>query len=135
MAALVFQRRQRRGANAIEFALTLPIFLFLVFGLADYSLFFHKQAFVDDAARVAVREGGVDRDCSTSVGATAGEAVCDENVRGCDCTCTQKDFTYTYGSAKAIECECRAPYVPVIGLAPRIAKEASRVEYRICEFE
>ena len=36
--------RRRRGANAIEFALTLPIFLALVLGTMDYGLIFMTQA-------------------------------------------------------------------------------------------
>lgn len=39
--------RSRRGATVVEFALTLPVFLALVFGLIDFGLYFAGQAMLD----------------------------------------------------------------------------------------
>ena len=39
--------RSRRGATVVEFALTLPVFLALVFALIDFSLYFAGQAMLD----------------------------------------------------------------------------------------
>src|SRR6476619_3535339 len=49
--------RRRRGANAIEFALTLPLFLFIVFATLDYGYLFAMQAMLDDAVVLSCREG------------------------------------------------------------------------------
>ena len=47
----------RRGANAIEFSLTLPAFLFLVMGIMDYGYLFSLQSGLDNAVSLACREG------------------------------------------------------------------------------
>jgi hypothetical protein len=52
-------RRNRRGHNAIEFALTLPFFLMLVLGLMDYGFLFAMQAGIDNATSMACREGAL----------------------------------------------------------------------------
>lgn len=51
--------RSRRGANAIEFALTLPIYLALVLGLMDYGFLFGMQAGIDNANSMACRFGAM----------------------------------------------------------------------------
>lgn len=51
--------RSRRGANAIEFALTLPLFLTIVLGLVDYGFLFGMQAGIDNATSMACREGAL----------------------------------------------------------------------------
>ena len=52
-------RRQRRGANAIEFALTLPFYLTIVLGMMDYGFLFGMQAGIDNANSMACREGAM----------------------------------------------------------------------------
>jgi len=42
-----YTQRSRRGATVVEFALTLPVFLAIVFGLIDFSLYFTGQAMLD----------------------------------------------------------------------------------------
>ena len=52
------QLRQRRGgAQALEFALTLPVLLLLVSGIVDYGWFFVRQFQVEDAIREGARLG------------------------------------------------------------------------------
>jgi hypothetical protein len=51
--------RSRRGANAIEFALTLPLYLTIVLGLMDYGFLFGMQAGIDNATSMACREGAM----------------------------------------------------------------------------
>ncbi|MGD0230347.1 MAG: TadE/TadG family type IV pilus assembly protein [Syntrophorhabdales bacterium] len=45
--------RDRRGTTAIEFALVLPVFAFLIFGIADMGRYF----FVQQTLQFATREG------------------------------------------------------------------------------
>lgn len=45
------------GAAAVEFALLLPVFLMLVFGVIDFGLAINRQSQMNNAAREAAREG------------------------------------------------------------------------------
>lgn len=44
-----FKRSRRRGAQAVEFALTAPILIILVAGTVDYGWFFHHRIVLVDA--------------------------------------------------------------------------------------
>ena len=50
----------RRGGNAIEFAMTLPLFLLVIVGLMDYGYLFAMQAGIDNAVTMACREGAME---------------------------------------------------------------------------
>lgn len=52
-------RRQRRGNNAMEFALTLPIFLVITFGMIEFGWFFSRIALVNSAALDGCRLGAL----------------------------------------------------------------------------
>lgn len=53
------QRRHRaqRGTTTVEFALLLPLFLFLVFGLIEFSVALYDKAVLTNASREGVRAG------------------------------------------------------------------------------
>ncbi len=77
-------QRNRRGAEAVEFALILPILVLLVFGSIDYGLYFWQQARATNAILSAMRIGGMtpppDAElgagtCSTCVSAVEASAV------------------------------------------------------------
>ncbi|MCO4745334.1 MAG: pilus assembly protein [Proteobacteria bacterium] len=76
-------RSHRRGASAVEFALTLPIFMAMVMGLMDYGWFFAMQAQTMSALSGAMRAGShiaPDEDdrpggCIGCVGAASAHAV------------------------------------------------------------
>jgi|JI10StandDraft_1071094.scaffolds.fasta_scaffold360308_1 hypothetical protein len=48
-------RRPRRGAGAVEFALTLPFLMFLTMGIIELSMLMHRNYIVSRAARDAAR--------------------------------------------------------------------------------
>ncbi|TNE92043.1 MAG: pilus assembly protein [Deltaproteobacteria bacterium] len=52
-------RRHRRGGNAIEVALTMPVFLAAIFGLMDYAWYFYNEAMSIEATRQGCRVGAV----------------------------------------------------------------------------
>jgi len=52
-------RSSTRGAAAVEFALVLPIFLILVFGIIELSVILYNNAVITNAAREAARAGVV----------------------------------------------------------------------------
>ncbi|MCP8998425.1 pilus assembly protein [Pseudarthrobacter sp. RMG13] len=52
-------RSPERGAVAVEFALVLPIFVLLVFGIAEYGRAFNIQVSLSEAAREASRYAAI----------------------------------------------------------------------------
>lgn len=55
----MIRRTRRRGANVIEFALTLPVFLLMIFGLIEFGYFFGRQAVLDVAILEGTRAGAI----------------------------------------------------------------------------
>lgn len=53
------ERRRLRGAEAVEFALTVPLFLLLLSGLVDFAWYFSQQHELIDAVRAGARSGSV----------------------------------------------------------------------------
>lgn len=50
-------RRQRRGANAVEFALVAPVLFMVIAGIMEYSWLLFNQIMLDAAAREGARVG------------------------------------------------------------------------------
>ena len=53
------RRRDREGANAVEFALVMPTFIILVFGMMEFSWAFFMRAGVINSVRSGCRDGSV----------------------------------------------------------------------------
>lgn len=74
--------RDERGQSLVEFALVVPIFLILVFGIVDFGMGFHAWITTTNAAREGARIGAVGAGASTidaRVRDTAG-TLDDENL-------------------------------------------------------
>lgn len=63
-------RRGERGQDLIEFALLLPLLLFLVLGIIDFSLVFFSYNTISNAAREGARYGIIDDDVGAMETAT-----------------------------------------------------------------
>lgn len=124
------QRRARRGGNAIEFALVVPVFVAILAGIVDYGWYQQQQALVAASVRRAARAG----------------SAADETV---DPTTTAKarldDELEQYGLAlgsqtieirgttpdQAVYVETRIPYEPLIGLLPVPGQHVAGVAMRL----
>ncbi len=51
--------RTRRGGNAIEFALCLPLWVLIVAAIMDFGWIFYGQTTLDAAANIGCREGAL----------------------------------------------------------------------------
>jgi Flp pilus assembly protein TadG len=49
-----------RGAEAVEFALVVPVFLLLVFGIVDFGYMINRDTMINNASREGARLGAVD---------------------------------------------------------------------------
>jgi Flp pilus assembly protein TadG len=58
-SAWSLSRRSQRGTSAVEFALVLPIFLFILFGLIELSVALYDKAVITNASREGARAGVV----------------------------------------------------------------------------
>ena len=50
-------RRGRRGSTHLEFALTFPVYVVVLFGIVDGGWLYYQQASLDSATRIACRGG------------------------------------------------------------------------------
>jgi Flp pilus assembly protein TadG len=67
--------RRRRGANAIEFALVMPVLFAIVTGMMDYSWIFMLRNGAMNAARVGARAGAITAQGDDPDGAAAASAL------------------------------------------------------------
>lgn len=52
-------RKEERGQAMVEFALVLPVFMLLIFGIIDFGMGFHTWITVTNSAREGARLGAV----------------------------------------------------------------------------
>jgi Flp pilus assembly protein TadG len=117
--------RSERGAELIEFALVLPLLLFIILGLVDFGFMFQRFEVVTNAARegarMAVLSGYTDADVEARVRSyltTGGVAATTSN-----CTVTTTDYTISGGAGvampgKQVQVTYASPYLflgPVAG--------------------
>ena len=76
-------RRRRRGQGLVEFALVLPIFLLILFGLIDMGRYVYLNSTLSQAAREGARVAAVEASWMGKSGASCGAVggpVCPANV-------------------------------------------------------
>ena len=49
--------REQKGSGAVEFAIVLPLFLLIVFGIVEWSLYLFNDHIITDASRRGARRG------------------------------------------------------------------------------
>ncbi|MCA9493017.1 MAG: pilus assembly protein [Myxococcales bacterium] len=122
-------RHSRRGANSIEFALTLPFYLFLVLGIMDFGYLYHIQAGLDNAAATGCREGAkVDPNAGDPV-SIASASMATTAALFCNGDCVQSVQDLNTGQwevpDRTIQCTITRTYTPLIGLVPQPATLSS----------
>ena len=124
--------RRKRGGNAIEFALTLPMFTFIMMGVLEYGYYFYMTALVEDATRTGCRIGStVDPSTGDSAATVASTSINDRlNAYGIPCTggCTLTTGIVVYGSGAIdtpeelrvpenyVTCNTNFPYTQLVGM-------------------
>lgn len=88
-------QQPERGASLVEFAVVLPLFLILLFGIIEVGWLFAQQVEVRNAAREGARLAVVDY----SDAATMRSEVCDRASLSAPDATVQFELTYTSGGA------------------------------------
>ena len=113
---------RRRGANAVEFALVLPLMLALITGAMDIGWYFGSAHAVEHAAILGARAGAL---------ANAGEEDNSDPVQVAETTAKEIAAAYPiFGSSvtasasllmgppQTLKLTVTAPYEPLMGLVP-----------------
>ena len=117
-------RRHRRGSNAVEFALILPVFVAMVFGMMEFSWVFFQRTTVVHAVRNGCRAGATvhpDGDDRGSPAAVAESSIstyladlgidCDGNT-SCSFDIQQVGATPT----ESLDCSFNMAWEPLLGI-------------------
>lgn len=112
---------RERGAAAIEFALVLPVFLTVVFGVIEYGFVFYQQFNLAGAVRDGLRQGvTISQSVSPDPRSTAVQKA-QANLQTLGISPATVTLTATYsGSAptKTMTLNATMAYVKLIGFVP-----------------
>jgi Flp pilus assembly protein TadG len=75
-------RKRRRGAAAVEFAIVLPVFVILVFGMIEYGRMVMVQQVITNASREGARRAVLDGATTTSVQTAVTSYLTNAKVNG-----------------------------------------------------
>ncbi|MFC4321748.1 TadE/TadG family type IV pilus assembly protein [Litchfieldia salsa] len=99
--------KKQSGQSLVEFALVLPMLLFLLFGIVDFGRVFHAYLTVDHAGREAAR--------AASIGSADVVDVAVANGASINLTASQVAYTTSGGEAQIIITYPMTFITPVIG--------------------
>jgi len=90
-------RKKRRGAAAVEFAIVLPVFVLLVFGMIEYGRMVMVQQVITNASREGARQAVLDGATTTSVQSAVTTYLTNASVSGGSSTVTPSPATAASG--------------------------------------
>lgn len=125
-------RQTRRGNQAIEFALLMPILLVFIGGVVDYGIYLNQRMSVTMVARDAARAGSLVRVGGGNVEAAA-EAQGTASLAVAGMTGTVDCALTGISPDQAIRCDVDVPYVPLLDLVPLPAALETNLTMRMEE--
>lgn len=123
-------RRTRRGVNALETGLVMPLLVVLMTGLIDYGWFFWQESLVTNAMRAGVRTGSLkrpadsaDQDCpqclNTAEGSSENKLLAEGFTIDMDGTASLLRIPATgVPCIYTVVVEKEIPYTPLVGILP-----------------
>ncbi len=117
-------RKYRRGTNAIEFALTVPLFLTLVIGIFEFGWFFWQKSTTIDAVRHGCREGSLYAEAPTDGSFAATDVAFDQmttrlsGTNLCGGSCVLSAYTSRVGATDFLFCNAEVEYRSLTGFLP-----------------
>lgn len=134
---------RRRGANAVEFALLLPVFVAVLAGAMELSWLFYQQSAVRSAvsrgcrAAAMMDPGSFESSMSTMVGAARANVLGQYTASVGPCpSCASNATAVGTVPTRSLRCELTAPYIGLTGLlGQRVAGDLQdsvviRMEYQ-----
>lgn len=125
MAAAVSARRRRRGAAAVEFALSLPFIVALFGGVVDLCLYMSRCHVIARAARDGARVGSVTFEGTSPTGALIEDAAVDQAMAileqtGLECAaeCQVLADWHAVDGYQMITVYVEYPFVALVGILP-----------------
>jgi len=115
-----WSRRARRGSNSIEFALTLPIFIGIMFVIIDFGWYFANRAIFDIAVHSGCREGSlVDPLSGAYVSAAEDEVRRITSIipQACANNCDIQITTVGTVPSRSVVCRVSADFQPMVGFS------------------
>ena len=111
-------RRNRRGSNAVEFAITAPVLMLLAMGTFDYSWYFVQKQAILSSAQVGARAGSQTKlsEGPEVVGADAAEDTLRATYFGPIPSGTS--VTGTVIEQRMVRIDIDVPYQPLTGYLP-----------------
>ncbi|HNC95259.1 MAG TPA: pilus assembly protein [Myxococcota bacterium] len=118
-------RPTRGGAAALEFYLTLPIFLTMFASVIDFGWLFYQQSALDGAVHAACRTGATEDPGTGDALMSHVQAVTEDRIRTemtrsslecLSCVITVDDL-YTI-PARSLRCQVDNTFQPLIGVVP-----------------
>lgn len=117
---------RRRGATAVEFALTMPVFVTLLIAVFDLSWVYMQKAALDSSASIGCRAGAlVDpgrgeaklADVEAAAKAALWDAMERSGMGACeDDTCEVEVEVFGSVPSRSLKCTVRRDYRPLVGL-------------------
>jgi hypothetical protein len=132
--------RSRRGANAIEFAMTFPVFIMVLGGMIDCAWLVTQRSAFESAAHLGCREGAT-RDPGfllVNLAAVQTYASTQSKTRllrygGICNACTVTVDTLYANPAMSLRCKVEGAYKPLFGILPALPLKSQavvRMEYQ-----
>jgi Flp pilus assembly protein TadG len=132
-------RTDRRGANAIEFAMLMPLYVAFMLGIIDYSWMTYQTSSVTASTQEGCRSAsmmdpGVGEAQMSVVRAAANarmKAKVLEKGLPCATGCTQVTSAVGVYPNRSLRCDLRVPFNSLTGLSPAPANLRSRAVVRL----
>lgn len=120
------RRRPERGAETLEFALVMPIFVVILVGMMDVSWLFYTESSLDAATHIGCRAGalidpGIAESNLAEVQATTQEslvaAMAEQGLPACADRCRAEVTVFGQTPGRTLSCEVSFDHAPLIGMA------------------
>jgi hypothetical protein len=128
-------RRKRRGANAVEFALTIPYFLLITFIMIDWGWYFGVRAAMEALVSVGCRNAALTDPMLVDVPAVTQDALGEmlNAIPGATCGagCIIEVAEVGEVPGRSLLCKASLPYTPLtnFGIAPSHLATATIMRY------
>ena len=95
-------RKRRRGAAAVEFAIVLPVFVTLVFGMIEYGRMVMVQQVITNASREGARRAVLDGATTSAVQSSVATYLTNASISGSSTTVSPNPSTAASGDPIAV---------------------------------